>query len=527
MSRLCISKNHKYPYIKFNWFMGIQHSSLGFNKELTARVCGFEVKEFNDKYPEYAIEYDMDEHGDALIKVHIPANGDTVIGGYITTIKDDATKSENYTTYATETLSGYDCYNLDDIFTARMYGNAFSIWRTDDGRLYIHKLKYVYHSADITRHISSITGRIPRSWCVHDQKWMAAYEENTKQLIKPEVNTMTNIRIFNAHVVMSNFAGHKSLYNSLGKRSITISMPMKDVDPDTPLGKVVGKIGKVRTIGDETYAYITIKINESMPLKVLIDCGGSYTMRYNMSNVLNHGDEIDTLLREGKHINIVCEPRTYTLPKGLLEGGTGYALYLKAIRFERASNNWFDDKDTWEQGELPFDYEEQQAQKIANSVTGISKEVKKVMPKNFDKVVVSGPATIAWINGKKVMVKKSESDTYDYEKAMLALMVKSFFGDDEAAFHRWCRTNLKTICKAVKKDAKLSAEKAERKSKKNAPAPKNKVGEQNSYNRWTKEELDFLLANYKTMTNKALGEHLGRSYASVQTQLNRLKLTRG
>lgn len=527
MSRLCISKNRKYPYIKLRWF-NIEHSSLGFNKELTIRVDYFEVKEFNDKYPEYVIPYDKDERN-ALIKVHIPAKGGSVIGGHIITIKDDATKSENYTTYATETLSGYDCDELDTIFTARLYGNELSIWRTDSGKLYIHTLRCVYHSNSITRHISSITGRIPRSWCVHDQKWMAAYEESTKQLIKPEVNTMTNIRIFNANVVMSNFAGHKSLYNSLGKRSLTISMPMKDVDPDTPLGKVVGKIGKVRTIGDDTYVYVTIKINESMPLKVLVDCGGSYTMRYNMSNVLNHGDEIDMMLREGKHINIVCEPRTYTLPRNPSKDNTGYALYLKAIRFERASNNWFDDKDTWEQGELPFDYEERerQAQEIVNQLK--LTEVKKVMPKNFDKVVVSGPATIAWINGKKVMVKKSESDTYDYEKAMLALMVKSFFGDDEAAFHRWCRTNLKSICKAVKKDAKASAEKAEKKSKKTAPEPKakNKVGEQNSYNRWTKEELDFLLANYKTMTNKELGEHLGRSYASVQTQLNRLKLTRG
>lgn len=527
MSRLCISKNHKYPYIKFNWFMGIQHSSLGFNKELTARVCGFEVKEFNDKYPEYAIQYDEDEHGDALIKVRIPANGDTVIGGYITTIKDDATKSENYTTYATETLSGYDCDNLDTIFTARVYGNAFSIWRTDDGRLYIHKLKYVYRSADITRRISrpwrASTNSSDVSWLIHDRNWMAAYEENTKQSRQQEVNTMENVRIFNAHVVMSNFAGHKSLYNPLGKRSLTISMPMKDVDPNTSLGKVIGKVGKVRTIGDDTYMYVTIKINESAPTKIIVDCEKRIA-HLGPDDIIERGDMIDEWIRDGKHINMVCKPCVYTAPK---DGGTGIVLYLKAIRFERPSNNWFDDKDTWEQGELPFDYEERerQAQEIANQITG----VKKVMPKNFDKVVVSGPATIAWINGKKVMVKKSEGDTYDYEKAMLALQVKALFGDNEAAFHRWCRTNLKSICKAVKKDAKLSAEKAERKSKKTAPAPKakNKVGEQNSYNRWTKEELDFLLANYKTMTNKELGEHLGRSYASVQTQLNRLKLTRG
>lgn len=332
---------------------------------------------------------------------------------------------------------------------------------------------------------------------------------------------MENVRIFNAHVVMSNFAGHKSLYNPLGKRSLTISMPMKDVDPDTSLGKVIGKVGKVRTIGDDTYVYVTIKINESAPTKVIVDCEKRIA-HLGPDDIIERGDMIDEWIRDGEHINMVCKPCVYTAPKGV--GGTGIVLYLKAIRFERTTDYWFDNKDTWEQGELPFDYEDKPAQKIV-----ISKEVKKVMPKNFDKVVVSGPATIAWIDGKKVMVKKSEGDTYDYEKAMLALQVKALFGDNEAAFHRWCRTNLKTICKAVKKDAKASAEKAEKKAKKTAPAPKakNKVGEQNSYNRWTKEELDFLLANYKTMTNKELGEHLGRSYASVQTQLNRLKLTRG
>ena len=351
---------------------------------------------------------------------------------------------------------------------------------------------------------------------------------------------MTNVRIPNAHVVMSNFAGHKSLYNSLGKRSLTISIPMKDVDPNTSLGKVIGKVGKIRTIGDDTYAYITIKINESTPTKVMVDCK-KRVARLGTNDIIERGDMIDEWMRDAEDVYIICKLYTYTRPKGSSKDDTGYVLYLKGIWFARPSNNWFDDKDTWEQGELPFDYEERekQARKIVNRLEGskygiasidstvISKEVKKIMPKNFDKVVVSGPATIAWINGKKVMVKKSEGDTYDYEKAMLALQVKALFGDNEAAFHRWCRTNLKSICKAVKKDAKISAEKAEKKSKKNTPAPKNKVGEQNSYNRWTKEELDFLLANYKTMTNKELGEHLGRSYASVQTQLNRLKLTRG
>lgn len=501
MSRLCVSKNRKYPYIKLRWFK-IEHSSLGFNKELRIRVDYFEVKEFNDKYPEYAIPYDKDER-DALIKVHIPANGDSVIGGHIITIKDDATKSENHTTYITETLSGYDCDELDTIFTARSYGNELSIWRTDDGKLYIHTLMCVYHSDSITRRISR-----------NRKSFGFAYRTE----IGSDKN-MENVRIFDAHVVMSNFAGHKSLYNSLGKRSLTISMPMKDVDPDTPLGKVVGKIGKVRTIGDETYAYVTIKINESAPLKVLVDCGGRLFARYDTNGIIERGDVIDEWIREGRHINMVCKLCAYTLSQQQIKDGTtGYALYLKAIRFERTTDYWFDNKDTWEQGELPFDYEDKPAQKAI-----ISKEVNKIMPNNFDKVVVSGPATIAWINGKKVMVKKSEGDEYDYEKAMLALMVKSFFGN-EARFHRWCRDNMKLINQAVKKDAKLSAEKAEKKSK---PKAKNKVGEQNSYNRWTKEELDFLFANYKTMTNKELGEHLGRSYASVQTQLNRLKLTRG
>lgn len=159
---------------------------------------------------------------------------------------------------------------------------------------------------------------------------------------------------------------------------------------------------------------------------------------------------------------------------------------------------------------------------IQNTDKTTSKEVNKVMPKNFEKVVVSGPATIAWIYGKKVMVKKSEEDPYDYEKAMLALMVKSFFGD-EARFHRWCRDNMKLINKAVEKDAKISASKT---SKKHPKAEEKPTHKPNRHDRWTRKELDFLLANYKNMTNKAIGEALGRSYASVQTQLFRLHLKR-
>ena len=62
--------------------------------------------------------------------------------------------------------------------------------------------------------------------------------------------------------------------------------------------------------------------------------------------------------------------------------------------------------------------------------------------RKFTKVIRSGPVTVAWIEGKKVMVRKTKKDKDDLEKAMLMLYAKSQFGS-EAAFHRWFRDQMK------------------------------------------------------------------------------------
>lgn len=61
--------------------------------------------------------------------------------------------------------------------------------------------------------------------------------------------------------------------------------------------------------------------------------------------------------------------------------------------------------------------------------------------KKFSKVIKSGPVTVAWIEGKKFMVRKTKKDKDDPEKAMLMLFAKSQFGS-EAAFHRWFRDQM-------------------------------------------------------------------------------------
>lgn len=69
--------------------------------------------------------------------------------------------------------------------------------------------------------------------------------------------------------------------------------------------------------------------------------------------------------------------------------------------------------------------------------------------RKFTKVIRSGPVTVAWIEGKKVMVRKTKKDKDDLEKAMLMLYAKSQFGS-EAAFHRWFRDQMKLFEEADK-----------------------------------------------------------------------------
>ena len=536
MARLCISKKSKYPYINFNWFCGVEQSSLGVNKVLTAKVCAFEIDEFNNKYPGYAIKYDKDERGDALIKVHIPANGDTVIGGAITTIKDDATKSENYTTYATVMLSGEECDNLDTIFTDRLGGRELSIWRTDDGRLYIHLLRYMYHSDRITRHISRSRNRKPFGFA-----YKTEIGSDKKMDNKPfvEYNYRQDFRtgqiiLHNLPICRANLEGRADMYNAEGNRWLMLKVP----------GDVLATMGRrakeiinavARPVQNSDDKFIRVKF----PAQINRDCirspflqvaatgkydSGIHTKKltYDISYILNKGNGciVDSLLRSAVATSIGARLVKIQSGRGVIP-----VLYITSIDLVNVSDFRVADDypfDVQIYGEGYKSYRRIVENIEKNSEKLKAEERKNIMPKNFEKVVVNGPATIAWINGKKIMVKKSEEDPYDYEKAMLALMVKSFFGD-EARFHRWCKDNMKLINKAIKKDAKISASKASKKQPKVEEKPTHKP---NRHDRWTREELDFLLANYKKMTNKAIGEALGRSYASVQTQLSRLHLKR-
>ena len=559
MARICISKKRKYPYIKFNWSMDIERSSLGFNKELTARICGFEIKEFNNKYPEYAIQYDKDERGDALIKVHIPANGDTVVGGTITTIKDNATKSENYTTYTTETLSGEECDNLDTIFTARLGGRELSIWRTDDGKLYIHKLQFMYHSDSITRHISR--NRKPFGFA-YKTEIGSDKKMNNDPFIGYNYGGRAGseeIILHNLPIFRTNLEGRAEMYNAEGNRWVMLKIP----------GDVLAKTGRraldvinavAKPIPNSDDKFIRIKlpaqIKDGCVRKPFIQVAavGKYDsgihkkkLTYDVSWILNrgNGDIVDSLLRSAVATSIGARLVKIHSRPGC--GGVIPVLYLTSIDlanvsdFRVADNYPFDGTEFIKHRMLEnIDQESDRpvavildSENYCVGVPHVSKKQRekmtlnvqevKNMSRNFEKVVVNGPATIAWINGKKIMVKKSEEDPYDYEKAMLALMVKSFFGD-EARFHRWCRDNMKLINKAVEKEAKISAEKAA-KFIYDDPAPNPKKSHKpERHDRWTREELDFLLNNYKTMTAKDIADGLGRSVFSVRTQAKNLHL---
>lgn len=535
MARLCISKYRKYPYIKFNWFFGVEQSSLGFNKVLTAKVCAFEIDELNNKYPEYAIQYDKDEQGDALIKVHIPANGDAVIGGAITTIKDDATKSENYTTYTTETLSGEECDNLDTIFTDGSGGRELSIWRTDDGRLYIHILRYMYHSSRITRHISRSRNRHPFGFAYRTEIGSDKKMDN-KPFVQYNYDASPGteeIILHNLPISRTNLEGRADTYNVEGNRWIILKVPGDLLATMGSRAKeIINAVAKPIRHSDDKFIRVKfpaqIVDGHRKPFLQVVATGkydsGIRTKKltYDVSWILNrgNGDIVDSLLRSATATSIGARLVKIHSGRGVIP-----VLYLTSIDLVNVSDFRVAD-------DYPFDVGESVVKYSVNDVlvgfnnkkydNHMLQEEKKVMPKNFEKVVVNGPATIAWINGKKIMVKKSEEDPYDYEKAMLALMVKSFFGD-EARFHRWCRDNMKLINNAIKKDAKISASKASKKHPKVEEKPTHKP---NRHDRWTRGELDFLLANYKKMTNKAIGEALGRSYASVQTQLFRLHLKR-
>jgi hypothetical protein len=184
----------------------------------------------------------------------------------------------------------------------------------------------------------------------------------------------------------------------------------------------------------------------------------------------------------------------------------------------------------------------------------------------FTKVVVNGPATIAWVTtgrnpAKKVVIKKADGDIYDLEKAMLLCWAKSLFSDD-TDFHKWFKLNMKMFEEAY------DASKAKGDSNENAylncyngqeiannindslnrltsyanrlkEAVKNKKIELNSVygannvkvekkgEAWTWDEISFLNRHYNSKSVKQIAMVLGRSEAAVRAKARKLGIKRG
>lgn len=143
---------------------------------------------------------------------------------------------------------------------------------------------------------------------------------------------------------------------------------------------------------------------------------------------------------------------------------------------------------------------------------------KESKPMDFEKIIVNGPATIGWINGKKYVVKCAEEDEYDLEKAILALYVKSIFSSDER-FHGWMRKTLKQARKTATTEYKetVAVEKA---------IDEMKTSIRRRHDRWTQSEVDFLYVHHNDMSNAEIATALGRSVASVASQKSVCKLTK-
>lgn len=177
----------------------------------------------------------------------------------------------------------------------------------------------------------------------------------------------------------------------------------------------------------------------------------------------------------------------------------------------------------------------------------------------FTKVVVNGPATIAWVTtgrnpAKKVVIKKADGDIYDLEKAMLMCWVKSWFSDD-TDFHKWFKLNMKMFEEAYE------ASKAKGDSIENAYpncyngqeiannindsldrlSERLKVAANRLYSSgvygikakdkkgadWSWDEVSFLNRHYSTKSVKHIAMVLGRSEAAVRAKARKLGIKRG
>lgn len=177
----------------------------------------------------------------------------------------------------------------------------------------------------------------------------------------------------------------------------------------------------------------------------------------------------------------------------------------------------------------------------------------------FTKVVVNGPATIAWVTtgrnpAKKVVIKKADGDIYDLEKAMLLCWAKSWFSDD-TDFHKWFRLNMKMFeeayevskangdsianaypnCYNGQEIANNINNSLDRLSERLKDAAK-KLYSTSVYGikakekqgaAWSWDEVSFLNRHYNSKSVKHIAMVLGRSEAAVRAKARKLGIKRG
>lgn len=182
----------------------------------------------------------------------------------------------------------------------------------------------------------------------------------------------------------------------------------------------------------------------------------------------------------------------------------------------------------------------------------------KTMPR-FTKVVVNGPATIAWVTtgrnpAKKVVIKKADGDVYDLEKAMLMCWAKSWFSDD-TDFHKWFRLNMKMFEEAYEASKangdsianaypgcyngqeianninnsldRLSERLKEAAKRINSSSVYGIKAKEKQGVAWSWDEVSFLNRHYSTKSVKHIATVLGRSEAAVRAKARKLGIKRG
>lgn len=249
-----------------------------------------------------------------------------------------------------------------------------------------------------------------------------------------------------------------------------------------------------------------------------------------------------------------CEPLSSDRVNFLnLPTGCNYA-WMIAKTLQAAHPEW---TFTWDYDNLSGQITIETDKDSHNDVITTHKENKTM---RFTKVIVNGPATIAWVTtgrnpAKKVAIKKADGDIYDLEKAMLLCWAKSWFSDD-TDFHKWFKLNMKMFKEAYDKDRpdvgelpavdamvisaninatleRMSKKLREYKEKINSTYGKASVGD-NIVNKkekkgavWSWDEVSFLNRHYSTKSVKHIAMVLGRSEAAVRAKARKLGIKRG